>query len=288
LERRRLLYVATTRARDHLVLSLHRCGGSQTNAQILAEAGAGTAAGAVAFSGFRPSAGAEPRSEARETQPATWAAWQDTVRHVRESARRSSAVSASGLEGTEPAVALAADPTDQAGRAKGARDLNLPPWSKGRYGSAVGRAVHGVLQSIDLATGVDLDGAVAAQCVAEGVTEHEDVVRGLVRSALESAVVRRAAARNHWRESYVGMRDEGIVLEGFADLVYRDDDGRLVVVDYKTDAIPAAAVDARTAFYAPQVQAYRRALSAATGARVDSVLLFLHPEQPAHAAHLPG
>ncbi len=49
-ERRRLLYVATTRARDHLVVSLHRGeGGAETNAKVLATAGASTAAGAVAF-----------------------------------------------------------------------------------------------------------------------------------------------------------------------------------------------------------------------------------------------
>ena len=48
-ERRRLLYVAATRARDHLVVSLHRGGGAQTNARMLAESGAADAAGAVTF-----------------------------------------------------------------------------------------------------------------------------------------------------------------------------------------------------------------------------------------------
>ena len=51
LERRRLLYVAATRARDHLVVSLHRKPtgrGTPTNAQLLASAGA-TGAGASPF-----------------------------------------------------------------------------------------------------------------------------------------------------------------------------------------------------------------------------------------------
>ena len=29
-----------------------------------------------------------------------------------------------------------------------------------------------------------------------------------------------------------------MVLEGYVDLIYRDDDGTLVIVDYKTDAMP--------------------------------------------------
>ena len=33
------------------------------------------------------------------------------------------------------------------GLAKGPRDLELPPWNKGRYGTALGRAVHAVLQT---------------------------------------------------------------------------------------------------------------------------------------------
>jgi ATP-dependent helicase/nuclease subunit A len=177
---------------------------------------------------------------------------------------------------------VALDPvvsTDAPGSAKGARDVELPPWSKGRYGSAVGRAVHAVLQSIDLANREGLDGAVTAQCAAEAVTEHSDVVRALVVSALASEPVRRAAARPHWREPYVGiLHDDGTVLEGFVDLVYRDDDGSLVIVDYKTDAIPAAAIGARTAYYAPQLAAYESAITEASGATVSARALFLHPD----------
>ena len=67
------------------------------------------------------------------------------------------------------------------GLQKRPRDLDLPPWLKGRYGTAVGRAVHGVLQTIDLATGDGLDDAVAAQCQAEAVPDRADDVRRLVR-----------------------------------------------------------------------------------------------------------
>ena len=45
---------------------------------------------------------------------------------------------------------------DDPGLAKDGRDLELPPWNKGRYGTAIGRAVHAVLQTVDLATGAGL------------------------------------------------------------------------------------------------------------------------------------
>ena len=77
------------------------------------------------------------------------------------------------------------EPVDP-GLAKDARDLELPPWNKGRYGTAVGRAVHGVLQTVDLATGRGLDDAVAAQTLAEGVAQHADLVAALARAALGS------------------------------------------------------------------------------------------------------
>ena len=50
---------------------------------------------------------------------------------------------------------------------------------------------------------------------------------------LASHLVQRAATREHWREAYVGtVDDDGTVLEGCADLIFRDDDGAVVVVDY--------------------------------------------------------
>ena len=80
------------------------------------------------------------------------------------------------------------------GLQKRPRDLDLPPWLKGRYGTAVGRAVHGVLQTIDLATGAGLDEALAAQCEAEAVPDRVGDVRMLVQQALGSPSVVEAAS----------------------------------------------------------------------------------------------
>ena len=274
-ERRRLLYVATTRARDHLVVSLHRgVGGGLTNAKLLAEAG-----GADVAEAFTADVLGVPQVSTAVSMPdppLSLSDWRSRIDAVRKQTQVVPAQSASGLEGTEPEIVLGNTEVVVAGAAKGGRDVELPPWKKGRYGSAVGRAVHGVLQVVDLVSGHGLSEAVASQCVAEGVVGHADHVRALVQAALDSEVVRHAAGRQHWRESYVGTVDsEGVVVEGYVDLLYRDDDGSLVVVDYKTDEIPAEAVAARTAYYEPQVRAYQGAVAAASGAEVRSTLLFL-------------
>ncbi|HEX6198112.1 MAG TPA: UvrD-helicase domain-containing protein [Jiangellaceae bacterium] len=290
-ERLRLLYVACTRARDHLVVSLHRRerksapknSHTLTNAELLYEACDGAPSqGELITERSEPDRGARA-SGLHSDPPPPWPEWAEAAAAIRSRSSRPSSVSASYFEGLLDAPtprATALDRLDQPvdpGLAKQERDLELPPWNKGRYGTAVGRAVHGVLQAVDLATGGGLDDAVAAQALAEGVAESADIVAALARSALDSDVVQRAAARRHWRETYVGTVVGDQVLEGFVDLVYEDDDG-LVVVDFKTDTVPAAAIEHRVAFYRPQIAAYVAALRAATGRPVPrGVLLFLSP-----------
>ena len=88
--------------------------------------------------------------------------------------------------------------------------------------------------------------AVRAQVIAEGIVELEDVVTQLVEAALASDLVKRAAEREHWREIYVGApRPDGTLVEGIIDLLFREDDGSLVVVDYKTDVVTSATLDAQ-------------------------------------------
>ncbi|HEX6338260.1 MAG TPA: UvrD-helicase domain-containing protein [Jiangellaceae bacterium] len=291
-ERLRLLYVACTRARDHLVVSLHRKQRSRppadernrTNAELLASACETAPSQVVLGAAGEAGAARVPAAMVRVVEPPpAYSEWRAAMAAVRSAADRPSAVSASQFEGTfsadavRPAASDRLGAPDDPGLAKDARDLELPPWNKGRYGTAVGRAVHGVLQSVDLGTGAGMAEAVAAQVLAEGVAEHTDAVGALARSALESDVVRRAAPRPHWRETYVGTVIGDRVLEGFIDLVYEDDDG-LVIVDYKTDTVPAAALDRRVAYYRPQVAAYVAGLAAATGRPVARAeLLFLSP-----------
>jgi ATP-dependent exoDNAse (exonuclease V) beta subunit len=320
-ERIRLLYVACTRARDHLVVSLHRTTrrnpvddqAKLTSAELLAEsvgelladlpdgpppreptppdptAGGDTAAPterpgpaaapgpAVAAGSGGPGGGDEPGHEPGDDGLVPFEEW----RRVRDQA-----LATSGRPRTVSATALTddggPDTADDPGLHKRPRDLDLPPWQKGRYGTAVGRAVHGVLQTIDLATGAGLASAVAAQAAAESVVGHERHVQVLVEAALRSPSVVEAAGSPHWRELYVGVPlAGGRVLEGYVDLLYRGPEG-LVVVDYKTGPTTLDAdLDPLVERYRLQGGSYALAVADATGQPVvDVVLAFLTPEGP--------
>ena len=280
-ERLRLLYVAATRACDHLVISVHRKEARATGkvpdtaAQVLWEAGHdGPEVEIDPPPG--PATGATGPPVTREPLPelVPWDVWEAERAEALSAASRPLATSATTLSKLAAAVAVATDP----GLAKDGRDVDLPPWQKGRYGTAVGRAVHGVLQAVDLTTGEGLAAAAAAQAAAEGVPGRERIIAALARSALGSDVVRRAAARPHWREIYVGCPLGEGVLEGFVDLLYRDDDG-LVLVDHKTDSWRQEAdLDIKVARYKIQLAAYAYAVGEVVGEPVvRAVLLFLGP-----------
>jgi ATP-dependent helicase/nuclease subunit A len=279
-ERRRLLYVACTRAVDHLVVSVHRKPlarhGDLTrspSAHVLHGHGA-LEHGATELE----DAAAPLAAVVAEPLELPWpdpVAWQEEHRRAMAAGAIRSATSATGLalaldapgadDGAggepwtepEPPTSAGAD----AGLAKDGVDLDLPPWQRGRYGTAVGRAVHAVLQDADLASGRDIDVLAEAQCAAEGIFGLEAHVAALSRSALGAPIVVAAAGgAEHWRELFVVAELRGTVLEGYIDLLVRTPAG-LVIVDYKTDQWrPGADRGARLARYRHQLAAYGHAL----------------------------
>jgi ATP-dependent exoDNAse (exonuclease V) beta subunit len=278
-EKLRLLYVACTRARDHLVVSAHRTDRSRpdedfklTAAELLWEAAAGADA---AIDAPRPSA-LPLRAGVSASPVLALDDWLAEHAAAFATGARRRFVSATALARVADATA-ARDP----GVAKEGRDLELPPWNKGRYGTAIGRAVHAVLQTVDLVSGAGLAELAAAQAAAEGVLGHAATIERLASIALGSDTVRAASASEFWREAYVAVPAEGLTLEGYVDLVYRPrgSDG-LVVVDYKTDAIrDDSALADRMAHYRVQGAAYAIAVETATGQPVERcVFVFLSPD----------
>ena len=295
-ERLRLLYVACTRARDHLVASLHRrvpsAKGTKENsaAWALADAGA-VEAGAVDGSAMLDGTGeaADPPAVADPPAAGTDRAplpdrheWQRERQRSLDAAAAPVAVSATSLAARD-----AESSTADAGLDKDRGDAEQPPWRKGRYGTAVGRAVHGVLQDVDLASGRGLDALAARQAAAEGVSGRTGAVAGLARAALGTAVAREAASSQHWRELFVAAPFGGRLLEGYIDLAYRSAGG-LVVVDWKTDAIAGDDdVDAKLARYRLQGAAYAAALEAVTGEPVARMVFVFLDRDGAVEAELP-
>jgi len=269
-ERRRLLYVACTRAIDHLVVSLHRvppksavAEGRMPSAMLLAANGAADAEAGARELSANPGGFTLPRvapDELEWNDVATWEA--ERARALRDANRRLT-VSATRL--AEDLVWYDPGAAGDEGLRKDAVDLELPPWQRGRYGTAVGRAVHGTLQFCDLAGGHDIDDLAAAQCAAEGIIGLEASVSALARSALAAPAVRAALVAEHHRELFVAAPIGERVLEGYVDLLVRTERG-YVIVDYKTDAWRQGTDRAeRIARYRRQLAAYGVALEHVTG-----------------------
>lgn len=340
LELRRLMYVATTRARDHLVVSLHRAipsarvrngadkaaqetdsvgsyahqhqlsakpATSLTRAELLVTAGAADQPMVLNWQG---AAAPAPTPERRiASSPPAWEKWlrENTARQQRS--QIAAAIAASSLEGSDVAAASGVDraetvtisPTIIPPVAAVAANGSTPDDVITGRGRSVGLAVHHVLQHYPLrrdgwetsSERADplLEQLVTQACREQQIMDAFTTITRLAQSALSSDVWQQAAAAPHWRETWVGTTmDDGTVIEGIVDLMYREEDGTVVVVDYKTDAITATdpasrtqALAVRSAFYAPQLRTYLTAVQAATGAPTRGVLLFLRPHAPASA-----
>jgi ATP-dependent exoDNAse (exonuclease V) beta subunit len=265
-EQRRLLYVAATRARDVLVVSLHRPA-SPTASSSLATDLLEQCAG-------RPDLWSDgssltvPRVPDRASAPRVGAPVFDAESRDRFMFDRTEILARAAIPRTLGATAVrrlaerrhnaAGEPDD--GDHDGVETTGGR--SRGRAGTAVGRAVHAVLQVVDFESGAGLESLCAAQAVAEGIAERVHEVRDLVRVALDSDVIRRAVeAGTYWREVYVGAPIGARLLEGFIDLLIETPEG-LVVVDYKTDRIAADEQHLVVDRYRLQGAAYALALQA--------------------------
>ncbi len=283
-ERRRLLYVACTRASDHLVVSLHRGAptkanetyddwGPLTSAELMFAAGAAdptSGARPVAFDIEEIETPVPVVGDLEWNEPARWAAERTEV--LRRASRRT------GIAATRLSEELAAvddrDAIDDPGLDKRPVNVDLPPWQRGRYGTSIGRAVHGVLQFCDLASGSDIDNLARAQCAAEGVIGVDARVAALARSVLTTPIVRQVVdGAPHWRELFVAAPIGDRILEGYVDLLVRTPDG-LVIVDYKTDQWSGPVQTAeRVGRYRMQLAAYGAALATTLGEPIGGGIL---------------
>ena len=326
-ERIRLLYVALTRARDHLLVSCHHKNGkvksqgqrvhraidsvietggawdddvmeriAGTDAATVGEGDAGEAADPVSLVPEPPT----------QSTVALWAdLFDEWDRH------RSASVEVGRRGGAIAATAIARhllDAGDASSEARGPGSERDPladppeeePWRRGRAGTSVGSAVHAVMQHTDLAdpSGADVADLAVWQAQVEGIPEAASEIERKVRAALASDIVRDAVRARHWREVHVGALvdrpgetgggdEEVLVLEGFIDLMYETAEG-LVVVDYKTDAVRSRAqVTAALARYAPQGAAYALAVEAVTGRPVARVVFLFLAGDEAVAVEVP-
>ena len=314
-ERLRRNYVAMTRARDHLVVSVYRKvdENKKSDAHVIGDQldqldQLPTSPYASLFRrlmprpnplSLPPQGGSVPEGlkdgrQAQERLPETPAEREQWL------VEREDAIRTSARLAVESATSIAkrsspADPNIE----KDEPSEDLPPWRRGRAGTSIGRAVHSALQVINIEERdeAQIRTVARAQSAAEGLPARAAAeVTRLIRVALDSASVREAVASDrYWRELYVaapiaaGDGDE-VLVEGFIDLLYETAEGELVVVDYKTDALQDdEAVEAALERYQLQGATYVLALEASLGRSVSACrFLFLHANAERDVSDLAG
>lgn len=287
-ERIRLLYVACTRAESVLAVSGHRPSNGASWGALIDD-------GIAAADGPQPdlveTAAMEASPGSDVTPPPDHAEWVHERRRVSATSRLVSVVSATDI-GHAPDEGRAAEVRaayGDAGLVPAAIGDERVPGSSGMagHGTAYGMALHGLLEAVDLGSGLDEQWARDLAATAE--IDDADGFVALARSILAAEPVARAATRECWKEMpLVGPAPRAqagsggapaptydTLVEGVADLVYREDDGTLVVVDYKTDlGVAAATLEG----YWTQLAVYAELLREAAGEDVSAlVLVFARP-----------
>jgi ATP-dependent helicase/nuclease subunit A len=260
-EYERLLYVATTRARDHLITSLYHA----TRAQNTCGARKLLDHGATDHGQVRQRFAREAKSTKRPFEDLEPDATEEPADREFEESRRALVTAATERRYTS-ATALG-------GQNKDEKTDESEPWARGRGGTRLGRAVHAAIQSLPFdAEDAVISAFARAQAVAEAIPHRMPEVERLVRWVLCSsqAAKRARSAKRALRELPFAVQVDGIVLEGFIDLVIESDSG-LEIVDWKTDQIAADEVPQRMREYETQAGLYVYGLEAATGRRANAV-----------------
>jgi ATP-dependent helicase/nuclease subunit A len=267
-ENRRLLYVACTRARDFLAIPDPR--GAETGDfwKPLLDALPSKSDPDVDVVDVDTLPAPETRARARGLRAVAAPGGGDAVA-ARWEQERDALLEAGRHRDFTPISATAraareAPPVAAAGGGPGGRDF--------------GGLVHRVLQHLPFA---DPAAADRARTLATGFAP----LCGLGPESAERAARLCAALLAHplaervrrsprvLRELRVWLPEEGELVEGIVDLAF-EEEGALVVVDWKTDAITEAQAIDQAAHHAPQLRLYARALTQATGLKVRERLVY--------------
>ena len=291
----RLAYVACTRAKDHLLVSLFRRGAKSdtTRAAKLEEFCADRLdlfqkldweSLVEAAAGYTPQAEEEKATPDGDfaTLRAQWEAQREsTIEKASQPQAQAVTAIAQRVKGQPPGVPAKGDVTSEKVEA-GEGGI---PYLRGRGGTNLGRAVHAVLQSIDLLTGEGLEDICRAQAEAEGIGEAAKDVLELSRNALATETVRgliesvKQGSASYYREVFVSTKLGDRLVEGFIDLLIDAPDG-ITIVDYKTDRLTTKQVQELGAEYEVQLGLYAWAVGETTGRPVrEATLLFLRPQE---------
>lgn len=276
-ERLRLLYVATTRARDYLVIPAFA---GKSRAGIIR---------VLAGAGFLPEATSSDPTEveqhrgARVLQGAQLEMGREDGPALKILAKEALPLDKAFIvekEGWRRALkeALGAPTTGRAFRTASAFE-EMPRFAAvvraAGAAKSLGTAVHAVLERIDLATGRDIGLLSEEEADRIGRPDLAAEIRDLVARTLKSDIVKEAlAAPRLERELPFAAAGDTWITEGRADLIFMDGGG-LTIVDFKTDQVTTTEeIVKRAVAYRPQALVYARAMHMITELPIRRVVLY--------------
>ncbi|MEX2236968.1 MAG: UvrD-helicase domain-containing protein [Dehalococcoidia bacterium] len=278
-ERVRLLYVAATRARDHLVVSAY--GKRQSPNQWIALLNGGLSEIEEIPAGRLPqqpllSQEIEPEDKVDvSTLIATRESWLAAREELLGGLSFTRLVSATSLAHEADAAQLDVSPGSERLVSAEPAPSRLPTPA-----SRLGSALHRAIERLDLrALPAELTTVAGLVAREYQVGDSQQLVERMLHNFSSSQLLKRVlAADDHWKEVPFAMARDGRLLEGFVDLVIREPDG-LVLVDFKSDNVPGAGVGERAGGYRLQACLYALACEELTGQKVkEFVFYFARPD----------
>ncbi len=276
-ERRRVIYVATTRARDLLVVPRTRS--AQPGKHVCADLLAGT--GARLIREMEPYLAGAGAPWARAVPAVSEEARADADALEREVSARWETVA---TEAARPRFKPASVSEEAALSLREEEDGSVPATPRkprpGRFGPVFGTVVHEaiglVLRDPELAVAAAVRKAAQRFGLVEHIGDAEaDVTRALDALRAED-LFHRLGPELQLEYPVAGTADDGLLLGGYIDLIGVTQ-GQVAILDFKTDAPPAERVETAYPEYAAQVSMYARlveAASVAAPAQVRCGLLF--------------
>ncbi len=285
LESTRVLYVAATRARDHLMVSRYRQERDKKSIATRFEEFVGPSnslwspipqdwASLIFDYAIGPEVlDRSPTIEDRDT-------WALRYRKTIASASKQPWISPSVLKAA--AVTESSEERDEKPDFTPILDTD-EPIGRGRAATKIGSAVHAAVQRCLEMPYADRIQSSRNEAERHGVAENVDEIVRLTVATLDMPLVKRAAAMSRediWVETPVAVRistgnGSTKVIEGRVDLIYRRADGTLGIADFKTDRSFNRSISEMAEPYIPQLGAYAYAVQKATGIPVtEATILF--------------
>jgi len=280
----RLMYVACTRARDHLIISV---AGERVSMKKGGEEAVASPPYATLLLPSIPTADtditvipdhAEPISlPVAERIAAIDDTWFAGIDDIRERSGQKWVASPTGLGALALGVPVESEVIDD--QPSDPTSAPVDPRRAGRDGSAIGQTVH---RALDILVHEDEPSPQRVHQVCGQMAEEEEtladlsLITAMANVALSSDTIARArSASRLWTEMYLAapVEHEHVrVVDGLADLVFQDDDG-IHIIDYKTDK---SIGEHNLPKYHTQLSSYAEMMRRATGEqRITASVLHL-------------